>query len=131
MKNVRSILDQNAYSFDESVEGATGEMVKRRLETVGPTSVLFYREPLHMVRGQGVWLYDHEGRAYLDVYNNVPSVGHCHPRVADAVYQQMMQLNVHTRYLHDGIHQYSERLLATFPGSLNRMARRRGRPASS
>ena len=121
MKNVRSILDQNAFSFDGTATGEASEMVKRRMSTVGPTSVLFYQEPLHMVRGQGVWLYDHEGRAYLDVYNNVPSVGHCHPKVADAVYRQMMQLNVHTRYLHDGIHQYTERLLATFPESLNRM----------
>jgi len=121
MKDVRSILDQNAYRFDGTAGGQTDELVRRRLETVGPTSVLFYREPLHIVQGQGVWLYDSSGQAYLDVYNNVPSVGHCHPKVVEAVSKQMAQLNVHTRYLHDGIHRYTERLLATMPESLNRM----------
>ena len=49
---------------------------------------LFYEDPVHITRAEGVWLYDHEGRAYLDAYNNVPSVGHCHPRVVDAVARQ-------------------------------------------
>ena len=79
MKNVRSILDQNAYQFDGPGDDRTDALIRRRLDTVGPTSVLFYRQPLHIVRGEGVWLYDSEGRAYLDAYNNVPSVGHCHP----------------------------------------------------
>ena len=55
------------------------------------------------------------------MYNNVPALGHAHPKVAEAVYQQMRMLNVHTRYLHEGIHRYIERLLATLPASLDRL----------
>ena len=76
---------------------------------------LFYEDPVHITRAEGVWLYDHEGRAYLDAYNNVPSVGHCHPRVVDAVARQAAQLNTHTRYLSEVVYAYAERLLATFP----------------
>jgi 4-aminobutyrate aminotransferase-like enzyme len=72
---------------------------------------------VHLVRGEGVWLYDREGRAYLDCYNNVASVGHCHPRVVEAMAAQAGVLATHTRYLHDGILDYAERLLALFPAS--------------
>ena len=123
MKGVRSILDQNAFRFDtqESTPTNLSRMVEKRLKTVGPTSVLFYQEPLHIVRGEGVWLYDDSGNRYLDVYNNVPSVGHCHPKVVDAVCRQMAELNIHTRYLHGAIHEYIERILDTMPSKLNRM----------
>ena len=57
------------------------EMIARRRRLLGPAYRLFYAEPVHVVRGEGVWLYDQEGRAYLDAYNNVASVGHCHPHV--------------------------------------------------
>ena len=60
---------------------------------------MFYDDPIHLVKGKGVWLYDIDGRKYLDMYNNVPHVGHCHPYVVDAVYQQMQILNTHTRYM--------------------------------
>jgi 4-aminobutyrate aminotransferase-like enzyme len=73
---------------------------------------------VHFVRAEGVHLYDAEGNACLDVYNNVPSVGHCHPRVVEAVSRQMAVLNTHTRYLHDSILDYSEQLLATFPDEI-------------
>ena len=79
---------------------------------------LFYEDPVHITRAEGVWLYDHEGRAYLDAYNNVPSVGHCHPRVVDAVARQAAQLNTHTRYLSEVVYAYAERLLATFRGAV-------------
>ncbi|SEA98750.1 aspartate aminotransferase family protein [Marinobacterium iners] len=123
MSDIRGILDQNAFSFDrlQQADERIGALVRKRLETVGPTSMLFYEEPLHIVRGEGVWLFDDQGQRYLDVYNNVPSVGHCHPRVVQAVAEQMGTLNVHTRYLHEGIHRYSERLLATLPPPLNRL----------
>jgi hypothetical protein len=68
------------------------------------------------VRGEGVWLYDAHGRRYLDAYNNVPIVGHCHPRVVEAITRQANALNVHTRYLHENIVRYAERLTATFDG---------------
>ncbi|GAB0153865.1 aspartate aminotransferase family protein [Marinobacterium sp. BA1] len=123
MSDIRGILDQNAFSFDrlQQADERIGVLVRKRLETVGPTSMLFYEEPLHIVRGEGVWLFDDQGQRYLDVYNNVPSVGHCHPRVVQAVAEQMGTLNVHTRYLHEGIHRYAERLLATLPPPLNRL----------
>jgi 4-aminobutyrate aminotransferase-like enzyme len=89
------------------------ELVRRRESALGTGYRLFYERPVHFVRGEGVYLYDPEGNAYLDAYNNVPSVGHCHPRVASAVARQAATLNVHTRYLTDGLTDYAERLLAT------------------
>lgn len=74
----------------------------------------FYEDPVHMVRGQGVHVWDADGRQYLDCYNNVPHVGHCHPRVVEAICQQARTLNTHTRYLHEGILDYVEALTATF-----------------
>ena len=94
------------------------EILKRRDAVLGPAYRLFYEEPVHIVRGQGVWLFDSAGKRYLDVYNNVASVGHCHPRVVAAICEQAAVLNTHTRYLHETIVEYAERLLATFPGEL-------------
>jgi 4-aminobutyrate aminotransferase-like enzyme len=72
-----------------------------------------------MVRAEGVWMFDADGRRYLDVYNNVASVGHCHPRVVEAIAKQTATLNTNTRYLYDNIHDYAERLLKTFPARLS------------
>jgi 4-aminobutyrate aminotransferase-like enzyme len=94
-------------------------MVDRRQHLLGPAYRLFYETPVHLVRGQGVWLYDPEGNAYLDTYNNVASVGHAHPRVVAAMAQQAGTLATHTRYLHDGVLAYAERLLAHFPAPLS------------
>jgi 4-aminobutyrate aminotransferase-like enzyme len=74
---------------------------------------------VHFVRGEGVWLYDSQGQAYLDAYNNVASVGHGNPKVLDAVGRQAATLNTHTRYLHDGILTYAESLTATCPPELS------------
>ncbi|MDX2306684.1 MAG: aspartate aminotransferase family protein [Hyphomicrobium sp.] len=111
------MLTLNAFNPDDS-EGLDPEalsLVERRQKTFGPTSMLFYRRPLNIVRGEGVWLYDADGRRYLDAYNNVPSIGHCHPHVVAAVARQMGTLNTHTRYLYENVYDYAERLLATFP----------------
>ncbi len=94
-------------------------MVERRQRLLGPAYRLFYETPVHLVRGQGVWLYDADGNAYLDTYNNVASVGHCHPRVVAAQADQAATLATHTRYLHDGVLAYAERLLAHFPAPLS------------
>jgi 4-aminobutyrate aminotransferase-like enzyme len=93
-------------------------LIARRERLLGPAYRLFYADPVHIVRGEGVWLYDPEGRAYLDVYNNVASVGHCHPHVVEAMSRQAATLNTHTRYLHETILDYAEKLLATFPAAL-------------
>ncbi len=92
----------------------TETLVQRRARLMGPNIPTFYRTPVHIVRGEGVWLWDAEGRKYLDCYNNVPHVGHCHPRVVQAICTQAGTLNTHTRYLHDLVLDYIERLTATF-----------------
>ena len=89
---------------------------------LGPGNPLFYDEPVHLVRGEGVWLYGADGKQYLDCYNNVPCVGHCHPRVVEALCKQAATLNTHTRYLHENILDYAELLLAKFDDSLDRIA---------
>ncbi len=86
-------------------------LLNRRNAVFGAGAPLFYSEPLHIVSGKGVKLYDVEGKEYVDMYNNVPCVGHCHPHVVDAICGQLGRLNVHNRYLHDGIIDYGERLL--------------------
>jgi len=95
-------------------------LIERRKQLLGANTHLFYEKPVHIVRGEGVWLYDSDAKRYLDCYNNVPSVGHCHPRVVDALCEQARTLNVHTRYLHENILTYAEQLLAKFDDSLNR-----------
>lgn len=89
-------------------------LVNRRARLMGPNVPTFYRTPVHLVKGEGVWLWDADGKRYLDCYNNVPHVGHCHPRVVEAICRQAGTLNTHTRYLHDGVLDYIERLVATF-----------------
>ncbi|MAN56129.1 MAG: aspartate aminotransferase family protein [Paracoccus sp. (in: a-proteobacteria)] len=93
-------------------------LIARRASVLGPAYRLFYEEPLHIQRGKGVWLWDRRGRRYLDAYNNVASLGHCHPRVIEAVSAQLGVLNTHTRYLHEDVVIYAERLLATMPDAL-------------
>lgn len=90
-----------------------------RRKVLGPAYRLFYDEPVNLVRGQGVWLFDSSGKKYLDAYNNVPVVGHANPVVVEALAQQASVLNTHTRYLHEGVIEYAERLLATFPAALD------------
>jgi len=87
------------------------ELIRRRHRLMGGAT-LFYDSPLHIVRGEGVYLYDHEGRQYVDMYNNVPCVGHANPQVVAAIEKQMSTLNVHSRYLHGGILDFAERLLS-------------------
>ena len=105
-------------SKDSGLDRATKDLIARRDRSLGPCYRLFYDHPIHVERGEGVWLYDDSGRRYLDGYNNVPSVGHCHPHVVEAVSRQMATLNTHTRYLFEQVVDYAERLLKTFPAEL-------------
>ena len=91
----------------------------RRHRLMGAGAELFYERPLHLVRGAGVWLYDSQGHAYLDVYNNVAHVGHSHPTVVAAVQRQTAILATHTRYLHENILEYAEQLTSRLPSHLN------------
>jgi 4-aminobutyrate aminotransferase-like enzyme/Ser/Thr protein kinase RdoA (MazF antagonist) len=93
--------------------------MNRRRRLLGAGAELFYEQPLHLVRGDGVWLYDPQERRYLDVYNNVPHVGHCHPTVVRAVQRQVARLATHTRYLHETILDYAEALTARCPAPLD------------
>lgn len=109
-------------AFDPRQAGALSPedrtLIARRSAAMGAAYRLFYSEPLHLVRGEGVWLWDAGGRRYLDAYNNVASVGHCHPRVVAALGQQAATLNTHTRYLHPLVVDYAERLLDCLPAPL-------------
>jgi len=109
----------NAYVPGADLPADDAALIARRDRLLGPAYRLFYAEPLHIVQGEGVWLHDRDGRTYLDAYNNVASVGHCHPRVTAALAAQAGTLATHTRYLHDAILDYAERLLAHFPPDLS------------
>lgn len=110
-------------AFDPAAVDALGPaarvLVERRQRVLGSGYRLFYERPLHIVRGDGVWLYDAEGTAYLDAYNNVASIGHANPAVTRGICEQSAVLNTHTRYLHEGILDYAERLLGTMPDALS------------
>jgi len=80
-----AMVNQYVPGREGDISPADAALIKRRGELLGPAYRLFYEKPLHIVRGEGVWLYDPEGNAYLDVYNNVASVGHCHPHVVEAL----------------------------------------------
>jgi len=95
------------------------QLLMRRYEVLGKSAPLFYEQPLELVRGEGVWVYDASGRRFLDTYNNVPHVGHCHPHVVSALTAQASTFNSHTRYLHENIVGYVERLTAKFADSLS------------
>ena len=108
----------NAYIPGRADVGAeTAAAIARRDRLLGPAYRLMYERPLHIVRGEGAWLFDKDGRRYLDIYNNVTSLGHCHPRVVKAICRQAGALATNTRYLHETILELAERLLASVPGT--------------
>jgi 4-aminobutyrate aminotransferase-like enzyme/Ser/Thr protein kinase RdoA (MazF antagonist) len=95
---------------------ATQQLAERRRRALGSALTrLTYAHPVHVVRGQGVWLFEADGRRLLDAYNNVPVVGHCHPRVTEAVVRQTRLLNTHSRYLYEPLIELAERLVASMP----------------
>jgi 4-aminobutyrate aminotransferase-like enzyme/Ser/Thr protein kinase RdoA (MazF antagonist) len=95
---------------------AKDALAKRRSAALGaPLTPLTYDDPVHVVRGEGAWLIDAGGRRILDAYNNVPVLGHCHPRVTEAVVRQTRALNTNARYLYESLTDLAERLLATMP----------------
>lgn len=111
---MRNHSAQGAHETDEQI-------MARRARLLGPAYRLFYERPVHLVRGKGIWLYDAQGRQYLDMYNNVACVGHAHPHVVKALHEQALTLNTHTRYLHSGILDYAEKLLGYFPPELSQV----------
>jgi 4-aminobutyrate aminotransferase-like enzyme len=111
---VNSYDPANSKPQSASIES----LLRRRTKVLGPAYRLFYENPVHVVRAEGVHLYDESGTAFLDVYNNVPVVGHCHPHVVEAQARQAAVLNTHTRYLYDVVLTYAEKLTSTFPAPL-------------
>ena len=97
------------------LDAPTRDLVERRTRALGSAYRLFYEDPVQLVRGAGTKVYDVNGVEYLDAYNNVPSVGHSHPRVAQAIARQAALLTTHTRYLSEPTVAYAEELLATLP----------------
>lgn len=93
--------------------------LSRRNRLLGTGAYLFYERPLHIVRGEGVWLYDNDGSRYLDAYNNVAHVGHSHPHVVNAIVKQARKLNTSTRYLHELILELAEKITSRLPEPLN------------
>ncbi|HZD88192.1 MAG TPA: aminotransferase class III-fold pyridoxal phosphate-dependent enzyme [Gaiellaceae bacterium] len=116
-----ALLDELGPEHVAEELGADGrvpddELAARRQHVTGSILTrLTYTRPVHVVRGEGVWLYEADGSRLLDAYNNVPVVGHCHPRVTEAVVRQSRLLNTHARYLYEPLVELAERLLATFP----------------
>jgi 4-aminobutyrate aminotransferase-like enzyme len=121
MANTKQILALNRFDarHAKGLDAELESLIARRQATFGASSVLVYQRPIRMVRAEGIWMFDADGRRYLDVYNNVASVGHCHPRVVEAIAKQAATLNTNTRYLYDNVHDYAERLLKTFPARLS------------
>ncbi len=115
------ILGLNRFEFNDtqSIDTQLASHIRRRHRTQGENSVLFYKQPIEMVSARGTWMTDSYGNRYLDMYNNVPSVGHSHPRVVEAMTQQALLLNTNTRYLFSVLENYSEALLETFPDDLS------------
>lgn len=115
---IRQILDMNAFD-PEASSLAQNSHLSRRLNNFGASSVLFYQKPISMKSASGSWMIAENGDKYLDFYNNVPSVGHCHPKIVKAVSDQIGKLNIHTRYLTEIVDSYLEKLKSTFPDNLN------------
>ncbi|MGV2129821.1 aspartate aminotransferase family protein [Agrobacterium vitis] len=115
-------LMPNRYTPGEAdVPAREAELIARRDNVLGASYRLQYRRPVHFVRAEGMWLYDPDGQAYLDFYNNVPSLGHCHPEVNAAMAAQAGRISANTRYLEPRLVEYAERLVATFPHELDRV----------
>jgi 4-aminobutyrate aminotransferase-like enzyme len=115
-------LMPNRYRPGESdLPAREAELIARRDAVLGASYRLQYRRPVHFVRGEGMWLYDPDGAAYLDFYNNVPSLGHCHPEVNAAMAEQAARISANTRYLEPRLVDYAERLVDTFPNELDRV----------
>ncbi|GAB4281959.1 MAG: aminotransferase class III-fold pyridoxal phosphate-dependent enzyme [Candidatus Promineifilaceae bacterium] len=107
-----------AANFPPKTPDKTETAVRRR-QKIGRSLSLSYHDPVKVTRGWMQYLYDDTGRRYLDGYNNVPHVGHAHPQVVTAGQQQMAILNTNTRYLHDLLNRYADRLTATLPEPLS------------
>jgi 4-aminobutyrate aminotransferase-like enzyme/Ser/Thr protein kinase RdoA (MazF antagonist) len=118
LRKIRGIKPKQASEILRHCSLRKQNILAARHRLIGKNVGLSYDVPLHIVRGEGQYLYDAQGRRYLDAVNNVAHVGHCHTKVVAAGQRQMAMLNTNTRYLHENLTHYAERLLATLPSSL-------------
>ncbi len=112
---------RKAIGMSVTEKKTEAEEIERRHKHISPILSLSYQKPISMVRAAFQYMYDKHGNAILDAYNNIPHVGHSHPKVVDAGQRQMTKLNTNTRYLYDLLPTYSEKLLSKFPQSLNKV----------
>jgi 4-aminobutyrate aminotransferase-like enzyme/Ser/Thr protein kinase RdoA (MazF antagonist) len=110
---------EQVNSIPENANETLQSHLLRRARLLGPCDYLFYDRPLHIVRGEGVWLYDRDGNRYLDAYNNVAHVGHGHPHVVNAIANQARQLNTSARYMHGLILELAEQITRRMPEPLS------------
>lgn len=115
MVNGFNVADLGAQPAD------IASMIERRNRLLGPGYQLFYTDPIDVTHGRGVYLHGRDGTEYLDAYNNVAQIGHCHPRVVEAVSRQLATVNTNTRYLQKPLLDLAEQLLAHFPAPLDRV----------
>ena len=116
-----SMINAYAPGDDAALSAEEQALIERRARVLGPSYRLFYEHPVHIVRGEGVWLYGPHGEAYLDVYNNVAVTGHCHPHVVSAIASQAAVLNTHTRYLNEIVLAFAERLTSRLPADVSQV----------
>ncbi len=123
--NVSPKRGKMVNGFDPANAGSLSmrsqDFIDRRDRLLGPAYRLFYENPVEFSHASGVFMYDSDGNEYLDAYNNVVSVGHCHPHVNAAIAAQMDTLCTHTRYMQDGILHFAEKLLATFEENIGHL----------
>lgn len=119
-RSSKQILDMNAFDMSKA-DHNDNQLLQSRLKNAGALSVLFYQQPIEMISASGAWMKSADGSSYLDLYNNVPSVGHNHPVVIEAITRQLSRLNTNTRYLNQTVEAYLERLKSTFPAMLDRV----------
>ena len=112
---------RKAAGFSKLDQIHLDEVLRKRIQHISPIMSLSYKEPIHMVRSAFQYMYDTEGNTFLDAYNNIPHVGHSHPKVVEAGKMQMAKLNTNTRYLFDELAIYAEKLLSYFPSTLNKV----------
>lgn len=116
------ILESNSFNVNnlDSLDDDLRPLVARR-KVLGPCYRLFYQKPLHLVKGKGTRLFDVDETEYLDMYNNIPSIGHSNPVITEAVTKQLQLINTHTRYVHENLLDYADNLVATLPSEIDRI----------
>lgn len=112
---------RKAAGLAVTAKRSTSEQLERRDTHFSKALSLSYNNPIHMSQSAFQYMYDADGNTFLDAYNNIMLAGHCHPKVVKAGQRTMAKLNTNTRYLYDELLQYSEKLLAKFPDSLNKV----------